>query len=97
MLRGMLEGKSHTALHKWFPVVLTLTYHLQNYEKTACMTRLHKSYMEIGTVLTRDRVHCVWSEGVLRSLQGRVKKFKLMSEEAFVEHCECGLYNMKYH
>lgn len=61
------------------------------------MTRVHRHYSEIVDDVAEDMGQRRWGEDDLSSLESRDKEFKKMVRDAFDEHCDSGLYTLKYH
>lgn len=96
-LKGMLEGRDYKGLDKVFPFVAAFIDRCTGHERTAPMTRVHTMYSEIVNEVTGDGEYKIRSEEELVKLEERVKEFKRELVERFDDHCESGLYTLKFH
>lgn len=93
----MLERKADRALDIVFFFVVTFIDQGTEYEKTACMTKIHLRYGEIVVDVSENIVQRAWSEEELGSLERMVNEFKTMLVKTFEKHCDYGLYTLRYY
>lgn len=67
------------------------------YERKAPIARMCRRYGEIVVDVKGHMWQRARGEADLSSLEGRIHDFKLMLVETSDEHCDLGLYTIKYH
>lgn len=65
-------------------------------EKTP-LTKVHVLYPDLMLTMTKDDVSEGWNENKLIELQYKIEEFQSLLVRTFGEHCNSGLYILKFH
>lgn len=96
-LKAILEGRDYKAIYKVFPFVAAFIDRCSEKQKTAPLKGKHAMYGLIVIEVTGDGERATRDVQELSNIEEKVRAFKKDVVDGLHDHCNSGLYTLKFH